>query len=161
MKTGNLEYTRNYYTFNRSTIDKEHTFYYLKYRSNYINNIFSNEIKVSKYKGKRKSTAKKFDYLIYIRNNSNWNSCINSGLAFTKFSLVFEGNIPELITLKDKVLFNPKHFIIVQFSPDRETLIVDVFENFYPNRIELLKAVIDEHNYIYDTPFRKQKLSVA
>jgi len=52
---------------------------------------------------------------------------------------------------------NPKHFVIVQFSKDSQTLIIDIFKDFYPHKPELINLIIKDHNFIFNTPYLEVK----
>ena len=161
MKTGNLKYTRNFYDLDTISIDKEKRVYKIKYRSEHTNELFTNIVKVEKDNGFH-DRSRFFEYWLLFRDETNWHRCTKTGLANTNKRFVFEGNISELVilntkTLKGKDWENPKHFVIVQFSKDSQTLIIDIFKDFYPHKPELINLIIKDHNFIFNTPYLEVK----
>jgi hypothetical protein len=152
MKTGNIEYQRNFYGL-VSENDKFKDFA-IKLNSNLSKeSIFTEVIRIEKDNGWH-LRSRDFEYWLYFRNDTNWQRCIKTGLAYTNKKFVFEGNISQKVILADKTTNgkdweNPQHFVIFQFSDDCQTVIVDIFKNFYPHKTGLINRIIQEHNFVY------------
>ncbi|WP_203229473.1 hypothetical protein [Aureibaculum marinum] len=149
MKTGNLKYTRKIYKLDSVSIGNK----YRTYKTNKPNNLFTNIIRIEKDNGYH-DRSRFFEHWLYFRNDTNWKRCTKTGLAKTVKPNVYEGNISELIKLKTKNhkgkdWENEKHFLIVQFSIDFKTIVVDIFQNFYPRSKILIEHLINEHNLHY------------
>ena len=156
MKTGNLNYIRLFFRYNSCNNDRSAIYYSLKYKSDSNFEVFTNEIKLEKSKKLRKFSSIDYNLLLYLRDKSNWKYCKNSGLALTFFENVFYGNIPQDIKFNlgsntETISLNPKYFFIAQRSPCNKNLIIDVFEDFYPNKDGLIDIILRHHNFIYDT----------
>ena len=50
-------------------------------------------------------------------------------------------------TRKGNNLENPKHFIVCQIEKNWRQFIVDIFNDFYPNKRMLINAILREHMY--------------
>lgn len=156
MKTGNLEYLRSVYSFvssnkGKDTNDPETFRDYLLTDKSKLNecNLLTEKIRIERDNGYHRR-SRFFEYWLYFRDETNWKRCTKTGLAITNKKLVFAGDIPELINLnqkneKGKEWENAKHFIIIEFSPDTKTIVLDVFKNFYPQKKELIPLIIKEH----------------
>lgn len=97
-----------------------------------------------------------FDYWLYFRNTSNWKKCRKTGLAKTGITNVLEGNIsrPLNLSIKDKKgnnLETPQHLVILQKNDKFDTIIIDIFKDFYlPDKTKLsyfIKDHITKHYY--------------
>lgn len=154
MKTGNLEYQRNFY----ELISENDKFkeYQIKFNANLTKeSLFTEIIRIEKDNGFH-LRSKDFEYWLYFRNDTNWKRCNKTGLAFTNKKFVFEGNISQKVILAGKTANGkdwetPKHFIILQFSEDCKTIILDIFKNFYPHNTGLINRIIKEHNCVYNS----------
>lgn len=164
MKTGNLEYTRNFYELVNVNNDVTILDYVIKLNTNLSkNSLFTEKIRIEKDNGYH-DRSREFEYWLFFRDDTNWKRCTNTGLALTnkKESFVFEGNIPETVILKTKTSKgkdwkNPKHFVIFQFSEDCRTVVIDIFKNFYPHKKELINHIINEHSFVYQYPIPNNK----
>ena len=155
MRTGNKDYLRAIYTLDTSYSNTDKTKQYvLAEKNNYlVDEILKNRIKIEKDNGFH-DTSRLFEYWLYFRNDTNWNRCFKTGLAKTSLKYVFEGNISEPVILKTKNhkgkdWENPKHFILLQFSENSETIIIDLFKEFYPFKKALIQLIVKEHKFYY------------
>ena len=161
MKTGNLNFTRSFYVLDCINDDQTKRDYLLKQKSVITGPILTERVRIEEDNGYHEQ-SRFFEHWIYFRNDTNWKRCLRSGLGFTNFENIFEGNISQRIDLNNnsynvKELENPKHFIIVQFSSDKTILIVDIFKDFYPYKKGLIDKIINEHNFVYQKQERKKK----
>jgi len=159
MKTGNLEYTRSFYSYVSSNkgknTDQKETFRdYLITDINKLqeSSLLTKKIRIEKDNGFHKR-SRFFEYWLYFRDETNWKRCTKTGLAITNYKFIFEGNIPEKIDLnqkneKGKEWENPKHLIIMQFIDDTKIIILDVFKDFYPHKKDLINLIISEHDLL-------------
>jgi|TARA_B110000037_G_scaffold216891_1_gene276842 hypothetical protein len=152
MKTGNIEYVRAVYYLKSSNIDKTLIDFELLDHKR-LDEFFTKKIRIEKDNGYH-DRSRFFNYWLLFRNDTNWKRCLKTGLVKTSREFVFEGNISEELflvgkTSKGKNWENPKHFLIVQFSKDCQTLVVDLFKDFYPHKKELIEIIIDEHQYSF------------
>jgi hypothetical protein len=153
MKTGNKEFIRAIYVLDTSSnnTDKKSEYIIDKKNSSLVDKILKERIKIEKDNGFHER-SRYFEYWLYFRNDTNWCRCLKTGLAKTSINYVFEGNISEPIILKNKNLKgkdheNPKHFILLQFSENYETVIIDLFKDFYPFKKALIELIIKEHTF--------------
>ena len=153
MRTGNKEYVRAIYnidtSYNNTDIKREYVF--AKNNNSLIDKVLKSRIKIEKDNGFH-DRSRHFDYWLYFRNDTNWSRCFKTGLARTSIKYVFEGNVSEPIILnvknnKGKDWENPKHFLILQFSKNSETIIIDLFKEFYPFKKALIELIIKEHKF--------------
>tara|TARA_B100000787_G_scaffold166786_1_gene152534 strand:+ start:907 stop:1374 length:468 start_codon:yes stop_codon:yes gene_type:complete len=153
MRTGNKEYVRAIYNIdsscNNTDIKREYVF--AKKNNSLIDKVLKSRIKIEKDNGFH-DRSRHFDYWLYFRNDTNWSRCFKTGLARTSIKYVFEGNVSEPIILnvknnKGKDWENPKHFLILQFSKNSETIIIDLFKEFYPFKKALIELIIKEHKF--------------
>lgn len=91
-------------------------------------------------------------YMLYFRTNANWKKCFKTGLVRHAKTWIFQGNISQKVpTINNpigaKCKENPKHFVLMQFSEDTITIVVDVFRNFYPFKLDLRNDMVSEHPY--------------
>ncbi len=149
MKTANIKFSRGIYTY--SSINKDETVrdYKLLKTDLEQNKIFTEIIRIEKDNGFH-DRSRKFEHYLYLRNCTNWKRCSKTGLAFTQINNVFEGNISRVVELqnknkKGKDFETPQHFTIVQFLENKNIIVLDIFENFYPHPKELLNKFIAEH----------------
>jgi hypothetical protein len=153
MRTGNKDYLRAIYTldisYNNTVKAKQ---YILVEKNNYlIDEILQERIKIEKDNGFH-DRSRQFEYWLYFRNDTNWSRCFKTGLAKTSLKYVFEGNVSEPIILntknnKGKDWENPKHFILLQFSENSETIIIDLFKEFYPFKKAFVDLIVKEHQF--------------
>jgi hypothetical protein len=153
MRTGGKDYLRAIYTldtsYNNTAKAKQ---YILAEKNNYlIDEILKERIKIEKDNGFH-DRSRQFEYWLYFRNDTNWSRCFKTGLANTSIKYVFEGNVSEPIVLntktnKGKDWENPKHFILLQFSENSETVIIDLFKEFYPFKKSLIELIVKEHKF--------------
>ncbi|GAA4940509.1 hypothetical protein GCM10023314_11680 [Algibacter agarivorans] len=148
--TGNLKYERAIYG-RTSTNDAKTMSYYKKEISSKSNGfeLCTDIVRIEKDNGFH-DTSRFFENYLYFRNDTNWLRCSKTGLSFTQFSKVFEGNISQIVelntkTAKGKDFETPQHWVIAQLLNDNKILVVDIFRDFYPVSKELQKAIIQEH----------------
>jgi hypothetical protein len=111
--------------------------------------IFKPIIRVE-YDKRLYNTPRESKYIISFRNTSNWKNCLSTGLVRFGKSWLFDGNISkryEDVELKQngKHYENPRHFVLVQFSRDALTIVVDIFEGFYPYKSDFRQLFIKYH----------------
>jgi hypothetical protein len=153
MRTGNKEYLRAVYvldsTSNNTDTKREYIF---AEKNNYLTDqVLKERIKIEKTNGFH-HRGRAFEYWLYFRNDTDWTRCYKTGLAKTSQKYVFEGNISERIILntknyKGKDWENPKHFVLLQFSENSETVIIDLFKEFYPFKKTLIELIVKEHQF--------------
>lgn len=153
MQTGNKRYFRGIYALKKGTADNPIKEFEL------INtdilkdcDLFTEILRIEKDNGYH-DRSRFFDYWIFLRNDTNWKRCYKSGLANTQLPFVFEGNLAHPVILeqknhKGKNFENPQHFIIAQSLNSWNTLVLDIFPNFYPVQKRLQTAILKEHNYL-------------
>lgn len=133
--------------------DSRIRYYECKNAFNFDSQMFPPVVRIEHDYG-RYDNKKKSKYKIYFRNTKNWKTSLSTGLARYKCSWLFEGNISKKyedapVKPNGKHHENPKHFVLVQFSNDTKSIIVDVFENFYPFRLDFREQFIQEHKSFY------------
>jgi hypothetical protein len=153
MRTGNKDFIRAIYVldinFNNTETKRE---YVIQEKINFqLDNVLKERIKIEKDNGFH-DRSRQFDYWLYFRNDTNWSRCFKTGLGKTSLKYVFEGNVSEPIILntkntKGKDWENPKHFILLQFSGNSETVIIDLFKEFYPFKKALIDLIVKEHQF--------------
>jgi hypothetical protein len=153
MRTGNKEYLRTVYVLDTSSNNTDtKREYILAKKNNYlIDEILKERIKIEKDNGFH-DRSRQFEYWLYFRNDTNWSRCFKTGLANTSIKYLFEGNVSEPVVLniktnKGKDWENPKHFILLQFSKNSDTVIIDLFKEFYPFKKALIRSIIKEHEF--------------
>jgi hypothetical protein len=153
MRTGNKDYLRAIYTLDTSykNTDKIKQYILVKKNNYLIDKILKERIMIEKDNGFH-DRSRQFDYWLYFRNDTNWSRCFKTGLGKTSLKYVFEGNVSEPIILntkniKGKDWENPKHFILLQFSENCETVIIDLFKDFYPFKKALIELIVKEHKF--------------
>lgn len=164
MKTGNLEYKRNFYVLVNE--NKEGTIKDYKIIFNPIlddKSLFTEIVRIEKDNDFH-DRSRFFDYWIYFRNDTNWKRCSKTGLAITNKKFVVEGNISETVKLttknhKGKDFENPKHLVLVQFSDDLKTIVVDIFKDFYPRDKKLIELIIKEHYFVFNDIYKTFSLN--
>ena len=159
MRTGGINYFRGVYSI--CEIKSNDKFKYFNLINNDIINdcnLFTELIRLEKDNGFHES-SRNFDIWLKFRNTSNWETCTRTGLAYTGVLNVYDGNISNVlglntkreVILRNNVYFkpfeNPQHLIIAQLDPNGETLILDIFINFYPVQYKTRKVFIKEHQY--------------
>ncbi len=106
------------------------------------NRILPEIIRLEKNFGKNKGTG--FKTWLRIKDTQLWeNSTLVTGLRMVK-SNVMEGNRATIID--DKI--TPESLIILQYSSDLKTLIIDYFKGFYPSHPQTRKQLIISHNFL-------------
>jgi len=104
--------------------------------------IHTNLIRIEKNRQYNKGKGF-FDWLV-IQDNPKWSKCTRiTGLRPTRIPDVFEGNRAILKNGNHK----PESLIIIQFSEDRTTAIVDYFPKYYPYGAQLLNVMLDKHPF--------------
>lgn len=153
MRTGNKNYLRAIYTLDTTSknTDKKREYILSKKNNFLIDEILRDRIKIEKTNHFHER-GRQFDLWLYFRNDKNWLKCFKTGLAKTSGKYVFEGNVSEPIILqtknhKGKDWENPKHFILLQFSENSETVIIDLFKDFYPFKKALIELIIKDHKF--------------
>jgi hypothetical protein len=153
MRRGNKDYLRAIYILDTSYYNTSNAKkYILAEKNNYlIDKILKERIKIEKDNGFQNS-SRQFDCWLYFRNDTNWSRCFKTGLGKTSLKYLFEGNVSEPIILntkniKGKNCENPKHFILLQFSKNSETVIIDLFKDFYPFKKALIELIVKEHKF--------------
>ena len=102
--------------------------------------------------------------MLFRSNDTNWKRCSKTGLAITNKKFVVEGNISETVKLttknhKGKDFENPKHLVLVQFSDDLKTIVVDIFKDFYPRDKKLIELIIKEHYFVFNDIYKTFSLN--
>lgn len=153
MQTGNLRYFRGIYALRKSTQGnpiKEFELITTEVLKDC--KLFTNIVRIEKDNGYH-DRSRDFDYWLFLRNETNWKRCYKSGLAKTQKDFVFEGNLSRPVileqkTAKGKDFENPQHFVIAQSINSWNTLVLDIFPNFYPVQRKLQTAILNEHTYL-------------
>ena len=159
MKTGNLEYSRKFYTLFSECQNGLIKDYQIKFSSKLDDkSIFTEIVRIEKDNGYHEK-SKDFDYWFYLRNDTNWKRCSKTGLAITNKKFVVEGNISQSIKLttknhKGKDFENPKHLVLLQFSVDLKTIVVDIFKDFYPRDHKLIELIIKDHYFVFNDTYK-------
>lgn len=153
MQTGNIKYFRGIYALNKGTANNPIKEFEL------INNdilkscgLFTKIVRTEIDNGFH-DRSRFFEHWLMLRDKTNWKKCKKSGLAKTQFSFVFEGNLARPVILeqknnKGKDFETPQHFIIAQSINSWNTLVLDIFPNFYPVQKNVQTAILKEHNYL-------------
>ena len=89
-------------------------------------------------------------WLRFINHNDHTKSELITGLRPTNVENVFEGN--KAFQKGTKII--PNNLILVQVLPDREIMVLDYFNNFYPKSNEHREKTIKRHIY-YISPLLK------
>ena len=147
MTTGKKEYKRVIYTFDKC--NKDNTARYYQINNNSTDEVFTQKLKIEKDNGFH-DRSRFFEYWLYFRNDTNWQRCRKSGLSNTSIKNVFLGDVSELMILNKKTNKGsdwqyPKQLLIVQFSKDINTIVIDCFKDFYTNKRDLVNVIIKEH----------------
>lgn len=148
-------YKRFFFKYNaEKSKDDKIRYYECKNPFVFDNQMYPPIVKVE-YDLKFYNYKKKSVYKIYFRNTKNWRNCFSSGLVRYKKSWLFEGNISKKykgIEPKNtgKPYENPKHFLLVQFSEDTLTIVVDIFESFFPFKLDFREQFIKHHETHFD-----------
>lgn len=130
---GNAKFTRHIYKIEKAL--KSYSVYQLS-RSEFGECKLTSFLRIEEYRGFSNATGIK-DYL-RLRDTNNWATCeMVTGLRPTTKELVFYGNRAK----------GAKSLLLFQFSPDRKTLIIDVFPAFYPNHKGILQKIVETHPY--------------
>ena len=153
MRTGNKDFIRAIYVLDINSNNTEtKREYVIQEKINFqLDNVLKERIKIEKDNGFH-DRSRQFDYWLYFRNDTNWSRCFKTGLGKTSLKYLFEGNVSEPIILntkniKGKNCENPKHFILLQFSKNSETVIIDLFKDFYPFKKALIELIVKEHKF--------------
>jgi hypothetical protein len=153
VRTGNKEYLRAVYVLDTSSNNTgtKREYIFAEKNNCLLDEVLKDRIKIEKDNGFH-DRSRQFDYWLYFRNDTNWSRCFKTGLAKTSLKYVFEGNVSEPIVLntknnKGKDWENPKHFILLQFAENSETIIIDLFKDFYPFKKALIELIIKEHQF--------------
>lgn len=150
MKTGGVHFTRGIYEFTSSNPDNTTLNYNLKNRNKVLKqHLFTDILRLEKDNGFH-DRSRKFDYWLYLRDDTNWKRCKKTGLAVTAFNNILEGNISRELELtqktkKGKNLETPQHLVIAQFRDLNQYVILDIFNNFYISNPGVLNAFIMDH----------------
>lgn len=145
-----VKYKRFQFTYNPQKSNDFRIRYYECVNSyNFDMQIFKPIIRVE-YDKRLYNTSRESKYIISFRNTSNWKNCLSTGLVRFGKSWVFDGNISkkyENVEPKKngKHYENPRHFVLVQFSKDTVTIVVDIFEGFYPYGSDFRQLFIKHH----------------
>lgn len=158
MKIIKLNYKRAIYKIDRQSRDLTIRDYVLSKVVKGESKFFTEIIRIEKDNGFHRR-SRFFDNWLYLRDDTNtprqnWKRCTKSGLAFTGHEFVFEGNIPIYVELplsegSFKKIENPEHFLLVQISQDFRYVVIDIFEEFYPNKRELIQYIISSHDFYF------------
>jgi hypothetical protein len=126
------DYTRHFFRVQKTV--KTYTVYSLTKVENGTS-LLPPVVRLEDYRGFSKATDIK--HYFRLRTCSNWQKCEKvTGLRPTRRPGVYHGNWKKGIT---------KSLILFQLSPDRQTLIVDVFRAFYPYHFGILEKIIQTH----------------
>jgi hypothetical protein len=149
--TGNLEYKRAIYNLtNTNSLSTIHDFT-LQNLDPGNDLIFTDIIRIEKT-NKFHKEGRKFVNWFYFRDTTNWKRCKKTGLAFTQKDKVFYGDIAREVILQSKGCekgdrLTPNHLILVQIDKDFKKVVVDVFKGFNTYKKELIKSIINEHQF--------------
>ncbi len=158
METLNLKYTRAIYKLEYQNEEGTIKDFQMCKNEGSKGHLFTNMIRIEKDYGFHRR-SRYFDNWLYLRNESNWRRCTKSGLAFTGYLNIYEGNIPSFIKLPVsegswRKIENPEHFLIAQISQDLHYVALDIFEGFYPHKRELIQYILSAHEFYFKT-YRK------
>lgn len=128
-----LNYVRHIYKVD--SVQKSNAYYKL---DDYYNGSkqLTEFVRIERFRGY--SNSKKNDTYFSIKDNPLWKDCtMLTGLRKTLKPNVFYGD-----SIQSK-----KSLILFQLSDDKTTLVIDVFNRFYPKNQSLLSSMIKNHNY--------------
>lgn len=132
METTGNDYTRHIYHISKAL--RVYTVYRLKYVENGANQL-TELIRIEDYRGFSRGCG--FNDYLRLRTSSSWAKSEKvTGLKFTKDKNIYFG---------DRLNNGKKHLLLFQFSPDRISLIIDYFPNYYPASIETIQELIRTH----------------
>lgn len=153
MQTGNLRYFRGIYALKKGT-EKNPIKEFELINTDILKDckLFTNVLRIENDNGFH-DRSRFFKYWLFLRNETNWKRCKKSGLANTQLPFVFEGNLARPVrleqkTAKGKDFETPQHFVVAQSMNNWNTLVLDIFPNFYPVQKRLQTAILNEHNYL-------------
>lgn len=151
MQTGGINFNRAIYTLKESKDNGRILDFKIDDFTQSYNSLFTSNIRLELDNGYH-DRSREFDYYLYFRNDTNWLRCKKTGLAFTGIENIYEGNISKEVTLitknhKGRNFETAQHFVIAQFLNNLNNIVVDIFENFYPNKTILLKHFVKEHQF--------------
>lgn len=112
--------------------------------------VFTRKIRIEKYLGKgyKNVERRNFKILLRLRNDTNWERCyLWTGLLPGGVKRSFFGDISNVEIETGK--HTKKHLILLQFSDDWNTVVLDVFKGYYPKSEGDLRAILKEHSFVY------------
>lgn len=140
MATNGAKYTRGIYRILDNTY-KSYELYQLTGATD-ENPLLTEQIRIEK--NRQYNNGKGFPDWLVIQDQTKWSKCTRvTGLRPTRIQNVFEGNQPVHKNNKLK----PESLILVQFSEDRTTAVIDIFYKYYPYGQQLLNAMLTKHEF--------------
>jgi len=147
-----LKYERKFYTLSNIVGKNDKRDYILKYSNDLKeNDIFTYKVRIEKHEGKgyKYTLRRNFNDWFIQRTTNNWKTCLKkTGLLPTTFKSAYYGDLPKIN--KETGKRSAQHFILLQFSEDEQTIVLDIFKDYIPIGLEM-KNLIKNHNFIYDT----------
>ncbi|MBI9040232.1 hypothetical protein [Lutibacter sp.] len=122
------------------------------------NDVFTRKIRIEKYLGKGYKNTKRKDFkiILRLRTDTNWERCyLWTGLLPSQNKRSFFGDIPEINFETSKYI--KKHLIVIQFSDDWKTIVLDVFKGFIPKNNKETFNILQEHPFIYNNSLKYLK----
>ena len=149
MKTGNYSYSRHIYYLTLDTFKtfKQYSLAIVIKGEKILPDIIRIESDQKKHKGKGFNK-----WLRIIDNEIKYKSTLVTGLRPTVKQNVFEGNKRKVLDNKIK----PECLILIQYSNDYKTAVIDFFNGFYPyNPIALKQTILNHKYYLKDIKKRE------
>ncbi|UQD55867.1 hypothetical protein [Flavobacterium sp. K5-23] len=134
--TGNFtpDYIRHTYKVTNEL--KSYTVYELSTSEGNVN-LLTDILRIEQFQGK--SNASNISDYLRLRNTTNWSKCaMITGLRTTTKEGVFYGDWLRL----NKSLTTKKTLLVFTFYKDEQTLLIDVYRDFYPHNNVLLQNII-------------------
>lgn len=153
-----VKFERRFYTLS-NIVDEDTRDYIIKFNSKLKeNDIFTHKIRIDKHKGKGyvRTLRKPFKIWVIQRMDTNWARCYKkTGLLPVNNRFAYYGDIP--IRIKETSELIPKHFILLQFSEDGNTIVLDIFRDFYTSDPEIREEIVNNHKFVYNTSIAEVK----
>ncbi len=134
METGNSNFVRHTYKVNKEL--KSYTIYQIE-EVNQPGNLLTDLIRIEPFLNMTKATN--FNKYFRLKNRTNWlKSDLITGLKPTSSKDLFFGDCSKIGAIGNK----EKSLLLFYFKPYSDTLIIDVFKDFYPYNEHLLQNLL-------------------
>jgi hypothetical protein len=153
METGNSNFVRHTYKVSKDL--KSYTVYQIE-EVNQSKNLLTDLIRIEPFLNMTKATN--FNKYFRLKNQSSWlKSDLITGLKPTSSKGLFYGDCSKIGAIGNK----EKSFLLFYFKPYSDTLIIDVFKDFYPYNNHLLQSLLKGFKNALKLTIKQQKRGVV